>query len=245
MGRYTSVQAYADNNANVRTISYDQATGGDGNANKSVVTEKVSNPYGSTAGAGSGEFHVYRHARAREAARWKELDASQKESQLDEDFRDKLHQAQNEEDKKTAKRRKKRQREKEAKLRKKNLKAGGILLSNNSSQGINPDTENEEFTYVPLEQLESEKKKTESSKESKETKPEEIPNDGTFLERMMKLQQPGQRGVATEQAGTKLPGDEGDDEGPMLPPPAKRPALESRIIDEDEEEGPLLPSGFY
>ena len=43
MGRYSSVQAYADNNANMRSIPYDQAVGaaqskeGPGRADDSVV----------------------------------------------------------------------------------------------------------------------------------------------------------------------------------------------------------------
>ena len=50
------------------------------------MTEKVVNPYGSTAGAGSGEFHVYRHARARELSRWKQLDKEEQEQLLDKEF---------------------------------------------------------------------------------------------------------------------------------------------------------------
>ena len=39
-----------------------------------VITEKVLNPYGSTAGAGSGEFHTYRHGRTRELSRLSAMD---------------------------------------------------------------------------------------------------------------------------------------------------------------------------
>ena len=71
MGRYTTVQAYADNNPNMRAMDYHQATGTAAPVAASasaapppadcgpVKTEKVGNPYGSTAGAGSEEFHVY------------------------------------------------------------------------------------------------------------------------------------------------------------------------------------------
>lgn len=162
MGRYTSVQAYADNNANVRSIPYEQATGGAAatGGKKTVVTEKVSNPYGSTAGAGSGEFHVYRHARAREAARWQELDLAQQQVELEQQFQQELHQAQNEEELKTEKRRKKRQREKEAKQRKKNLKVAGILDRHqdnaDTTDNLNREEDDEknsatgeEFKYQP------------------------------------------------------------------------------------------------
>eukprot|EP00339_Tiarina_fusa_P003781 CAMPEP_0117078338 /NCGR_PEP_ID=MMETSP0472-20121206/55234_1 /TAXON_ID=693140 ORGANISM="Tiarina fusus, Strain LIS" /NCGR_SAMPLE_ID=MMETSP0472 /ASSEMBLY_ACC=CAM_ASM_000603 /LENGTH=99 /DNA_ID=CAMNT_0004805039 /DNA_START=114 /DNA_END=409 /DNA_ORIENTATION=- len=94
MGRYSSVQAYADNNSNVRSISYEEATGSKDKKGGAVKAEKVSNPYGSTAGAGSGDFHVYRHARAREAMRWQQLDASEQAKQEDSEFRRKLEEDQ-------------------------------------------------------------------------------------------------------------------------------------------------------
>lgn len=57
MGRYTTVQAFADNSGSMRAVSYDQAVGASASAPAAkgpVRTEKVENPYGSTAGAGSG-----------------------------------------------------------------------------------------------------------------------------------------------------------------------------------------------
>ena len=244
MGRYSSVQAYADNNKNVRSISYQQATGSSEVKKGTVKAEKVSNPYGSTAGAGSGEFHVYRHARAREMARWKELDAEEQEKDAEAKFQQELANCRTEEERKTAKRRRKRQREKEAKQRKKMLKAQGIDTS--VVEGETTQADEEEFTYIPISEHNSaetdekekgveEKKEREDSGElskgtsiKQETKApsvlaEEIPNDGSFLE-MMK------RRLAAEQ-----------EEESAAQPPAKKQAV-SRIIDEDEdEEGPMLP----
>lgn len=241
MGRYSSVQAYADNNQNVRSITYDQATGGgDGaasSANKQVVTEKVSNPYGSAAGAGSGEFHVYRHARAREAARWKELDESEEQKQKEQEFQMQLQHAETECEMKTAKNRRKRQREKEAKFRKKNLMAAGIVgLS--SSHEVPAGVAEEDFSYEPEHDRTDIPEGQDSSGQPENSirrvvaaavpLVEDLPNDGSFLEIMKKK---------LRQGGNQDNND--DDEGAMLPPPSKKILIESRIIDEDDEEGPM------
>lgn len=270
MGRYSSVQAYADNNANVRSISYDQATGGKGAvlANQKVTAEKVVNPYGSTAGAGSGEFHVYRHARAREMARWKELDAQEAQEKAEETFTSQLQADQSKEAEKTARRRKKRQREKEAKLRKKNLKASGILdrLAEqdeedgplpNSAAKVNAD---EEFTYIPL----AEQTKLEEE-ENKKKKAKTEPGTDELLE--------SHEAVAdSKEPSDAAPADPAEafpNDGSFLEMIAKKLAeetqtkssasagntsaeaskehsapVQTRIIDEDEEEGPMLPPGF-
>ena len=131
MGRYTSQQAFADNNPSTRRIDYAQAVGPSANASTNtsnkLVTEKVLNPHGSTAGAGSSEFHIYRHARTREMIRWQELDQEQRKQVLDSKFHDKLERWRAEEEQATAKNRKKRQRQKEAKRRKKNMKLSGAF----------------------------------------------------------------------------------------------------------------------
>ena len=90
MGRYTTVQAFKDTDTRVPALSYELATGKvadketgelvekspkskeelyDEHGRKKGLTEKVVNAYGSTAGAGSGEYHTYRHARDRENRR--------------------------------------------------------------------------------------------------------------------------------------------------------------------------------
>ena len=248
MGRYSSVQAYADNQTNVRSLSYQQATGSTEAKKGTVKAEKVSNPYGSTAGAGSGEFHIYRHARAREMARWDELDASAREKELEEQFQEELRNCRTEEERKTAKKRRKRQREKEAKQRKKVLRAQGIGTSITADAGAlkvpsNEQHGEEEFTYIPLAEQEEQHKGDEENRKDEDedegdSKAEastadvkEIRNDGSFLEIMKKR-------LASEQAVTK----NDEDEGPILPPPAKKQAV-SKIIDEDEydDEGPMLP----
>lgn len=82
MGRYTTVQTYTDQDAKVATISYSVETSVEPNAlaNKNANEKahkdvknsderfhfnRVDNVLGSSAGAGSGEFHVYRASRRR------------------------------------------------------------------------------------------------------------------------------------------------------------------------------------
>lgn len=129
------------------------------------------NPYGSTAGAGSGDFHVYRHARAREAERWKKLNEEEKQEELDREFEAKRKADETEEDRKTAQRRAKRQRQKEAKLRKKNMKLSGIAASVATSENKAAEDDSE-FTYTPAVE--------------QKTAPVEFVNDGSFLEMMKK-----------------------------------------------------------
>lgn len=159
MGRYTTVQAYADNNPNMRAVDYAQATGTTSSSSTSadntnrgpVTTEKVDNPYGSTAGAGSGEFHVYRHARAREMARWEQINATEAERRADQEFQMRVTQNAREEEEKTEKRRRKRERAKDAKRRKKNMMLGGVDFGvGNEIRGSGIDDGEDEFEYTPI-----------------------------------------------------------------------------------------------
>lgn len=150
MGRYSSVQAYADNNANMRSIPYDQAVGSAEAKAGPVTAEKVNNPYGSTAGAGSGDFHVYRHARAREAERWKQMNQEEREKELEDEYQKKLEANRMEEEQRTAQRRKKRQRHKEAKLKKKNLALSGIILKEQQDIALPVGAQDDAFAYIPM-----------------------------------------------------------------------------------------------
>ncbi|XP_063812134.1 PRKR-interacting protein 1 [Pseudophryne corroboree] len=81
--------------------------------------EFVRDVMGSSAGAGSGEFHVYRHLRRREYQRQEFMDAMSEHQKLDEDFERKLKENQIQAEERTAKRRQKRQKLKEKKKAKK------------------------------------------------------------------------------------------------------------------------------
>ncbi|KNC97669.1 uncharacterized protein SPPG_07136 [Spizellomyces punctatus DAOM BR117] len=72
----------------------------------------VRNVQGSSAGAGSGEFHVYRALRRKEYARQKILDEKAKEEQEQREFHEKLEAIKKLEAEKTAKKREKRQKRK-------------------------------------------------------------------------------------------------------------------------------------
>uniref|UniRef100_A0A493T757 PRKR interacting protein 1 n=1 Tax=Anas platyrhynchos platyrhynchos TaxID=8840 RepID=A0A493T757_ANAPP len=76
----------------------------------------------SSAGAGSGEFHVYRHLRRREYQRQDFMDAMAEKQRLDEEFQKKLERNKMIAEEQTAKRRRKRQKLKEKKLQAKKNK---------------------------------------------------------------------------------------------------------------------------
>jgi Protein of unknown function (DUF1168) len=79
----------------------------------------VRNVMGSSAGAGSGEFHVYRHLRRKEYARQKHLKMQSETERLNEEYQQRLEdndrKAQEKTDKKRAKRLKKKMKDKKGK----------------------------------------------------------------------------------------------------------------------------------
>ncbi|XP_007569014.1 PREDICTED: PRKR-interacting protein 1 [Poecilia mexicana] len=87
--------------------------------------EFVRDVMGSSAGAGSGEFHVYRHLRRREYQRQDFLDKMAEKQGKDVNYLKKLEQNQLEAEERTAKRRKKREKLKLKKLLAKKAKTEG------------------------------------------------------------------------------------------------------------------------
>lgn len=93
----------------------------------------VRNVMGSSAGAGSGEFHVYRHLRRKEYARQKTIIETAKVEEEDAEFQRRIEQNKIDADEKTAKKRAKRQKKKlKAKQKAKSVNANS---SNNNNNG--------------------------------------------------------------------------------------------------------------
>lgn len=88
--------------------------------------EFVRDVMGSSAGAGSGEFHVYRHLRRREYQRQEFLDKMSEHQDKDEHYLDKVEQNKQEAEERTAKRRKKREKLKQKKMMAKKAKQESI-----------------------------------------------------------------------------------------------------------------------
>ncbi|XP_018791227.1 PREDICTED: PRKR-interacting protein 1 homolog [Bactrocera latifrons] len=78
-----------------------------------IAPSFVRNVMGSSAGAGSGEFHVYRHLRRKEYSRQKNIQAMSIKEQQDQEFQRKLEQNKFIAQEKTAKKRAKRLKKKE------------------------------------------------------------------------------------------------------------------------------------
>lgn len=183
MGRFSSVQTYTDTASDKRTVPYEQARGSGSNDKqtiKSVQPEKVVNPYGSTAGAGSGEFHIYRQARAREMQRQAHLQQTAEEQEEARAFALKVQQEEEECAARTAKRRAKRQKQKNSKARKRNLEQAGIVLE--APVITTTSVDEEEFVYVPeQDQL----KETNGNEKDVPVNTEtSFPNDGSLLEKV-------------------------------------------------------------
>ncbi|XP_077150555.1 PRKR-interacting protein 1 [Ranitomeya variabilis] len=96
--------------------------------------EFVRDVMGSSAGAGSGEFHVYRHLRRREYQRQDFMDSLSEKQKLDEDFQKKLRENQIQAEERTAKRRLKRLKNKEKKKMKKTEGKAGATKTENGKE---------------------------------------------------------------------------------------------------------------
>lgn len=81
--------------------------------------EIVANVQGSSAGAGSGEFHVYKASRRREYERMKLMDEELNREKADEEFEKRRAEAKRKDDEKTEKNRRKREKRKAAESNKK------------------------------------------------------------------------------------------------------------------------------
>ncbi|KAF8795367.1 PRKR-interacting protein 1 like protein [Argiope bruennichi] len=131
-----------------------------------TVPEFVRNVMGSSAGAGSGEFHVYRHLRRKEYTRQKMIEEKGEKERLDEEFHRKMEENQRMIEEKTAKKRIKRLKRKE-KLKK--LKAEGLL----KRKGKQDEKENNSEE----DSSENESSNSESEKDTSEKQPVAEPSE--------------------------------------------------------------------
>ncbi|XP_078038759.1 uncharacterized protein LOC144470996 [Augochlora pura] len=113
--------------------------------NTPTVPEFVRNVMGSSAGAGSGEFHVYRHLRRKEYARQKFIQEKGRKELLDAEYHKKLEENKKVAEDITAKKRAKRQKKKQKWKQKKKLKVTNDQSNKNNedsnSGDDSPDTE--------------------------------------------------------------------------------------------------------
>lgn len=196
MGRYTTVQTYTDQDAKVAAIAYATASGGEGATGDSGATgatgandatgadeatgeargerfrvNRVDNVSGSTAGAGSGEFHVYRASRRRELERVALMERQHAEREGQREFERQRKRKAEALDATARKRADKRRRRKERQR----------------ARELHGDEQDEQEKDKQDKQG---KEEEEGEEELRETPGgvAAIPNDGSFLERMLALQ---------------------------------------------------------
>lgn len=139
-----SIHAVADNNAKVAPIPYDVASGGvKASTDKSagaIRVPKVLNTTGSTAGAGSGEFHMYRKARREEMDRIANMEKNHREMIADTEFRTRVEQHRIEEEERTRKKAEKRRKQKERERAKRQKRSGSADGSADESGDVEDDS---------------------------------------------------------------------------------------------------------
>ncbi|CEG36241.1 Uncharacterized conserved protein [Plasmopara halstedii] len=166
MGCYTTLQTFSDQDAQGAAVAYDA----DSNAKDSsdaasnvkggkLVVNRVDNVSGSSAGAGSGEFHTYRAARRREMDRIASMEQQYKDNKAQQEFEDKRKRKAEIFEAKMQKRTEKRRRRKER------AKAKTSEIESVVNTVLSKEKMLETPGGVP-----------------------EIPNDGSFLETMLALQ---------------------------------------------------------
>ena len=104
----------------------------------------VYNVMGSSAGAGSGEFHVYRQLRRKEYERQRVLESRKSKEDLDEAFQIKREEAAKAAEDKTAKKRAKRQKKKQNAKRNKLNRDKNHPAKQSTADKSDSDTEDEE-----------------------------------------------------------------------------------------------------
>ncbi|XP_012214924.1 PRKR-interacting protein 1 homolog [Linepithema humile] len=126
--------------------------------NTPSVPEFVRNVMGSSAGAGSGEFHVYRHLRRKEYARQKFIQEKARKELLDDEYHQKLEENKRLAEEATAKKRAKRLKKKQARKQKKRIKTTeqNVTEEKDSSEEDSSD-EDEETRTVESSEVNEEK----------------------------------------------------------------------------------------
>jgi len=122
------------------------------NKNLAPPPDFVRNIMGSSAGAGSGEFHVYRHLRRKEYARQKQITEQAILEQKDIDFQNRIEANKQLADAKTAKKRAKRLKKKAGKRKGNNAKAGNkpaVETSSASESDDEDEDDNKKSDEVP------------------------------------------------------------------------------------------------
>mmetsp|Transcript_26763 Transcript_26763/g.48817 ORF Transcript_26763/g.48817 Transcript_26763/m.48817 type:complete len:213 (-) Transcript_26763:119-757(-) len=194
MGRYTTIQAFADNNPTIAKVAYDDVALASskladekGDFGAGVTVDKVNNVMGSTAGAGSGDFHHYRHCRRREVER---IDGMERDAVREEElkeFEDRVELKRKDCEERTRKNAEKRR-------RKKANKAGnsGGAPAAAADEGGDDEAGGAEFTYISLSIAKSATTDNDHATSTKAVTEEVVlkavvANDGSFLEKTKAL----------------------------------------------------------
>jgi hypothetical protein len=152
MGRYTSIQNFSDQETKIIPNKGTDVSGSATNVDEykptKLVTEKVENPMGSCAGAGSGEFDMYRKARRREQMRLEEIEKEDKATRERMDYEARVLKKKLECEERTRKNAEKRKRKKMKKMKNKldhnNGNDGNRASNSHESNMENDNSENDD-----------------------------------------------------------------------------------------------------